>query len=198
MAQVAIRSPRASSVRLETERLVLHLPPPDHAARVVEYFRRNHTHLAPWEPARPEGFYEPGWWAEQLGHNLSELEDGRSLRLFLRNRRDPDGPVIGTCNFSNIIRGAFLACHLGYGLDQEHEGRGMMSEALRAAIPYSFRRLGLHRIMANYQPINERSGLLLRRLGFVVEGYARDYLFIDGAWRDHVLTSLTYPGPFTT
>jgi ribosomal-protein-alanine N-acetyltransferase len=29
----------------------------------------------------------------------------------------------------------------------------------------------------------------LRALGFTVEGYARDYLFIDGAWRDHVLTA---------
>lgn len=47
--------------------------------------------------------------------------------------------------------------------------------------------------MANYVPTNERSGRLLRRLGFTVEGYARDYLFIDGAWRDHVLTSLTNP-----
>jgi ribosomal-protein-alanine N-acetyltransferase len=42
-------------------------------------------------------------------------------------------------------------------------------------------------------PTNERSGRLLRRLGFVVEGYARDYLFIGGQFRDHVLTSLTHP-----
>jgi len=33
----------------------------------------------------------------------------------------------------------------------------------------------------------------LLRLGFTREGIARDYLFIDGAWRDHVLTSLTHP-----
>jgi len=68
-----------------------------------------------------------------------------------------------------------------------------MAEALRALIAYAFGELGFHRIMANYIPTNERSGLLLRRLGFVVEGYARDYLEIDGAWRDHVLTSLTNP-----
>ena len=49
--------------------------------------------------------------------------------------------------------------------------------------------------MANYIPHNERSGRLLRRLGFMVEGYARDYLFINGAWRDHILTALTNPNP---
>ena len=34
------------------------------------------------------------------------------------------------------------------------------------------------------------SGNLLKRLGFVVEGYARDYLMINNQWQDHVLTSL--------
>ena len=66
-----------------------------------------------------------------------------------------------------------------------------MSEALRAAIDYVFSELRLHRIMANYMPANERSGRLLRRMGFTVEGYARDYMSIAGEWRDHILTSLT-------
>jgi len=69
-----------------------------------------------------------------------------------------------------------------------------MAEALRAANGFAFRALRLHRIMANYRPENERSGRLLERLGFVREGLARDYLFIDGAWRDHVLTALVHPG----
>lgn len=29
----------------------------------------------------------------------------------------------------------------------------------------------------------------------MVEGYARDYLYIAGAWRDHVLTALYSPDP---
>ena len=58
---------------------------------------------------------------------------------------------------------------------------------------YSFDELGLHRIMANHQPENERSARLLERLGFEREGYARSYLHIAGAWRDHVLTALVRP-----
>jgi ribosomal-protein-alanine N-acetyltransferase len=68
-----------------------------------------------------------------------------------------------------------------------------MSEALRAANAYVFGPMRLHRIMANHRPENARSAKLLERLGFVREGLARDYLFIDGAWRDHVLMSLTNP-----
>jgi ribosomal-protein-alanine N-acetyltransferase len=47
--------------------------------------------------------------------------------------------------------------------------------------------------MANYIPCNERSARVLKRLGFEVEGYARDYLFLAGNWQDHVLTSLINP-----
>ena len=75
--------------------------------------------------------------------------------------------------------------------------KGLMAEALERALRHVFEELELHRVEANYQPTNERSGRLLRRLGFVVEGYSRDYLFIDGAWRDHVRTALTRPDPFT-
>ncbi len=66
-----------------------------------------------------------------------------------------------------------------------------MTEALQVAISYVFTELNMHRIMASYIPHNQRSGMLLKRLGFVVEGYARDYLMINGQWQDHILTSLT-------
>jgi [ribosomal protein S5]-alanine N-acetyltransferase len=68
-----------------------------------------------------------------------------------------------------------------------------MREALQAGIRHVFGELNMHRIQANYVPWNRRSGGLLRRLGFSVEGYARDYLYLDGEWQDHVLTSLTNP-----
>jgi len=68
-----------------------------------------------------------------------------------------------------------------------------MMEALRGTIPVAADRLSLHRIMAGYVPDNARSARLLQRLGFEVEGYARDYLWINGAWRDHVQTALILP-----
>jgi len=113
----------------------------------------------------------------------------------VRAKEAPRGAVLGVANFSNVVWGPFCACFLGYHLDARWEGRGVMCEALTAALAYVFHDLGLHRVMANHLPENVRSARLLRRLGFVPEGYARDYLFIDGAWRDHVLTALTNPRP---
>jgi [ribosomal protein S5]-alanine N-acetyltransferase len=84
---------------------------------------------------------------------------------------------------------------LGYSIDAAHEGRGLMREALDAVLTDAFGpRVGLHRVQANVRPENTRSLALLERLGFEREGLAREYLFIDGAWRDHVMTALRAPG----
>ncbi|WP_338941435.1 GNAT family N-acetyltransferase [Paraburkholderia sp. 22B1P] len=98
--------------------------------------------------------------------------------------------MVGDCNFTNIVRGPFQACHLGFSLAKRFEGQGLMREALTSAITYIFDEIGLHRIMANIRPENVRSARLLERLGFEREGLARSYLKINGVWADHVLTSL--------
>jgi ribosomal-protein-alanine N-acetyltransferase len=72
-----------------------------------------------------------------------------------------------------------------------------MHEALGAVIAEVFSpRFNLHRLQAAYQPNNVRSGAVLERLGFEHEGLARDYLFINGAWRDHCITALRNPAFF--
>ena len=101
--------------------------------------------------------------------------------------------MVASVNLNNVVRGAYAAAHLGYSVDAEEQGRGIGSEAVAAVVNHAFEELRLHRIMANYQPANERSARLLRRLGFVPEGFARHYLFIAGAWRDHVLTAKNNP-----
>ncbi len=170
---------------LRTARLRVHMPHPGRAPEVLAYFERNRAHLEPWEPARPTGFYTPEYWERRLASNRDEWMARVSARLFL----EEEGRIVGSCNFTNVIAGAFQACTLGYSMDARAQGSGRMFEALSATIPHVMQALELHRVMANYQPTNARSGALLRRLGFRIEGYARDYLFVDGAWRDHVLTS---------
>ncbi len=186
---------RRPDLELQTDRLVLTLPPPEEAGRVARYYQENREHHGPWDPPRPEAFFTPAYWRTRLVENRAELEEDRSLRLFISDRDDRRGAVLGAVNFTSFTRGAFQACRLGYSLDQHAVGKGIMTEALRAAVTHVFEELGFHRIEANYIPTNERSGRVLRRVGFVVEGYARDYLFIAGQWRDHVLTSLTSDVP---
>ena len=182
---------------LLTARLAVRLARPGMQRAIAQFLTENFArHLAPWSPPAAASFFTETFWRERLAIAVEEYHGGRAAR-FVMQLRGPggeapplDSPVVGTCNYTNIVRGPFLACHLGYQIGASHEGQGLMAEALRATNAFAFATLRLHRIMANYRPENARSARLLERLGFAREGLARDYLFIDGAWRDHILTAL--------
>lgn len=179
---------------IETERLVVRLAQPGMEASMARFFAENFRgHLDRWSPRPLEGIDTAGHWAPRLARAIEEFDTGIAARFVLQPHGPSDGPVWGTANYTNVVRGVFQACHLGYQIARDHEGRGLMHEALTASNAWAFREWKLHRIMANYIPENERSGRLLERLGFTREGFAKDYLFIDGAWRDHVLTARANP-----
>jgi len=176
--------------RLETERLVLTLLQPGMEQAMVDFLRANRGHFSIWDPPVPEGKDTTQYWHSQTLKSLMEFQSGSAVRFVLSLRDDP-ACIIGAANFSQISRGPFQAAILGYKIAAASEGRGLMREALQTTICYVFEELHLRRIHANYIPHNVRSGRLLARLGFTIEGYAKDYLFINDAWRDHVLASLT-------
>lgn len=103
--------------------------------------------------------------------------------------------LVGVVNASEIVRGAFQSCYLGYYGFRPAVGGGRMTAGLRLVIAHLFQEQGLHRVEANIQPGNTRSIALVRRLGFRKEGYSPDYLLIDGAWRDHERWALVATDP---
>jgi len=174
---------------LVTERLLLRHAQPGSEERTQAFFERNREHFSRWDPPVPPDFYTVPFWHRGLARALEDFYADRSVRFDLVEAKAPDGPLIGRIAFSQIFRGPFQSCMLGYQIDCEHEGRGLMFEGLAAAIAYMFETRGLHRVQANYLEENERSARLLARLGFVREGLAKEYLFIGGRWRDHVMTA---------
>ena len=99
--------------------------------------------------------------------------------------RVDDGAIVGSINLSQIFRGGFQSAYLGYYAGEPHARRGHMTEAVELMLQYAFLQLRLHRLEANIQPGNAASIALVRRAGFVREGYSRRYLKICGRWRDH-------------
>ncbi|WP_242026637.1 GNAT family N-acetyltransferase [Phormidium tenue] len=177
---------------LNTPRLRLRLGKSGDIAEILRYYHDNSDYLQPFEPQRPDDFYTPDFWRNVLNARRNDFYSGQAVKLFIFSRGEPS-QVMGTINLNTIIRGAFQGATLGYGLSAEHQGQGYMTEAGKAIIAYAFDDLNLHRVMANYMPHNHRSANVLKRLGFQIEGIARDYLFIDGQWQDHVMTSLVNP-----
>lgn len=101
------------------------------------------------------------------------------------------GRMVGGVNINNIVHGAFRCGAVGYSAFAPSAGRGYMTEGLALVVRHAFGPLGLHRLEANVQPGNEASRRLVQRLGFRLEGLSPDFLFIDGAWRDHERWAIT-------
>ncbi|HEX2926999.1 MAG TPA: GNAT family N-acetyltransferase [Ruminiclostridium sp.] len=168
-----------------TERLLLKLVDKTAARQVLDYYSRNREFLKEWEPIRDDEFYSVSFHEEQLEKYMDQIKQGNSFRLWIYKKDDPDR-TIGTVSFNNIVRGAFLSCHLGYGLDKDEINKGYMTEAVKRSIEIIFGEYGLHRIEANIMPKNLRSLKVVERLGFYNEGIAYNYLKINGKWEDHI------------
>ena len=191
-ADMSTVSQRRSLPCLTASRITVRFAQPDDVPVIVEYYTTNRVFLTPWEPKHPEEFFTEAFWVKEVRDRLQGFQLGQSAKFFLCEHTSAKrSKIIGSINASNIIRGAFQACNLGYSLAQDKQHQGYMTEAFSITIPYLFEELNLHRIMANYMPHNLPSGKLLKRFGFVVEGYAKNYLQINGHWEDHILTSLT-------
>ena len=178
---------------LHTVRLHLLASDPALAEAVAAFYRRNRSAHARWNPPHGREMYSARGQLERLTSTRSAIAAGSFIGWWLFDAQAP-GAALGLIHFSQISRGPYCGAMLGYAIDREHEGRGLMHEALAAALADVFsERVALHRVQANVRPENERSLALLEHLGFEREGLARRYLFIEGAWRDHVMTALRHP-----
>lgn len=174
---------------LLTSRLRLQAFQPRHAEAVADFLRCNEAHFRPWDPPRRVGDASVAALTEAARRAERAWQEDRDLRRVVLPAHEPDR-VIGRIGLTGISRQAFQSARLGVQLDALCQGQGLMTEALRSVIAHAFGPLRLHRIEANFPPENPRSGRVLARLGFVQTGLAPQYLFIDGAGRDHVQTQL--------
>lgn len=173
---------------IRTERGVLKLLNVEQAPLLQEYIVAGKDFFAPWEPERHSSYYELETCRTRITQVRRDFLDDKGVALYFLS---PDeNRILGYTNFSNIVRGVFQACYLGYSLAESEQGKGLMHEALTAGIDYMRREQNIDRIMANYMPNNAKSAAVLQKLGFEKEGVAKNYLKIAGEWQDHVLTAL--------
>lgn len=175
------------STVLQTPRLRLVGPRGVRTGVLHRYIRQNSGHFAQGGGSLPA---TRGGVRERLVAQRRLWKQGRAYRFY----GFAGDELVLDLGLTNVTRGAFQAAHLGYRTALAHQGQGLMSEAVAAVVGFAFETLDLHRLMANHLPENRASARVLEKCGFRREGLARDYLLIEGEWRDHVLTALTNPG----
>lgn len=156
---------------------------------LLTYYVTNQSHFESWSPVPDQNFYSIEFQKKKLQFDEDSMLSGRALRLWIF-KKDNHTKIIGDISFTNIIRGPFQSCNLGYKTDINHLRQGVMFESLQMAIKYVFSEIKLHRIEANIIPINTPSMQLVKKLGFIEEGYAKEYLLINGRWEDHIRFAL--------
>jgi len=155
----------------------------DDTGELTAVMRRNQEFMAPWEPARPDGYFtEPAVAAITTG-----LLEARALGHTVPFVIDEDGELAGRITLNNVVRGPFQSASVGYWVDGERGGRGIASAACALIVEYAFGEFGLHRLEAGTLLVNVRSQKVLTNNGFEQYGLAPRYLQIAGEWQDHLL-----------
>jgi ribosomal-protein-alanine N-acetyltransferase len=144
--------------------------------------------LTPWEPSWSSDALSRSSFRRRLSRYAFEWhsDQGYTFLLF----RHEDNALVGGISLTNVRRGVAETSSVGYWVGEEFARRGYMSEGLALTLKFAFERLRLHRVEAACLPHNRASRGVLLKSGFREEGYAREYLCIDGKWQDHVLFGL--------
>ena len=149
---------------------------------------RNREWLTPWEATVPPGDTSAPTTFHGMVRDLRrQARAGRAMPFAVT----VDDLFAGQLTVSNIVGGSAKWGQIGYWVDREHAGKGVIPTAVAMAVDHCLFEVGLHRIEIAIRPENTASLRVVQKLGFNEFGYAPRYLHIDGAWRDHRLFAIT-------
>jgi ribosomal-protein-alanine N-acetyltransferase len=170
--------------RLDGETVFLRPPQADEWEVWARVRADSRDYLAPWEPTWPSDALSENAYLRRLRRLATEWkgDEGYSFHVFDR----VDGQLVGGIGLTQVRRGVAQTGTLGYWIGQRFQRNGFTTEAVRLVVQFAFQTLRLHRVEAACLPENAPSRRVLEKSGFLREGYARQYLMIAGAWRDHL------------
>lgn len=167
------------------DQLSLVIPSPSHFEEWCELRHRSRSFLEPWEPKWPEDDLTKIGYRRRLNSYQKQRSTGLGRTYFLIDSMS--GKLMGGLSLSKISHGSFRSATLGYWMGVDHAGKGHMQDAVHGILRHAFSDLALNRVEAACIPGNSRSIHLLQKCGFRKEGFAREYLEINGIREDHIL-----------
>jgi ribosomal-protein-alanine N-acetyltransferase len=178
-------SPNEHIPSITGDGVVLRAPQPADYAEWAALREASRAFLVPWEPSWPADDLTRAAFRRRLRRYAEDQRADLAYPFFLF--RQQDNALVGGLTLGNVRRGVAQSGSLGYWIGAPFARQGYMTAASRALAGFAFATLRLHRIEAACIPTNAASIRLLENTGFVREGYARQYLCINGVWQDHLL-----------
>jgi ribosomal-protein-alanine N-acetyltransferase len=150
--------------------------------------QRNADWLRPWDATVPPGSGgRPTSYRALVRRLGKQARQGTTMPFAI----EVEGRFAGQVTVNNIVRGSAQFAALGYWVDREFAGRGVVPRAVALVIDHCFLTAGLHRIEIAIRPENSNSLRVVEKLQLNEVGYAPRFLHIDGAWRDHRIFAVT-------
>jgi ribosomal-protein-serine acetyltransferase len=168
------------AIRVDDE-IELRLNEIRYAEAYHELILRNLDHLRAWMP-----------WAafEQTAEStrtymrevMRQFADGVGLPTALWYQ----GQLAGSIGFPRMSWEKQVA-EIGYWLDKELEGRGIITRACRMLVTYAFEEYGLNKVEIHAAADNRRSRAVAERLEFAQEGVIRQIEWLSGVPHDLIV-----------
>lgn len=166
------------------DHLRLSLPEPRHADKLTSLVQRNLEHLQPWMPWAVDD-YSAEHALRWVGQVLNEFaQNGQFNALIIL-----DEEIVGTIGF-HALDTQNQHAQIGYWIDKDHQGKGLVSKCCRVLIDYLFDTMNLNRVQINCNVENIRSRAIPERLGFTHEGTIRHAEKIKGRFGDWAIYGL--------
>lgn len=158
------------------------------AEAMLHLVTENRDFFQTYTALRPDDYYTLEGQQKRIKTNaeLSEQDQLYAFGIFLNDTEE----LIGSISLTEVLRGPFQSCFIGYTLDRSHNGQGYMSKAVQLVVAYAFDELKLHRIEAGVMPHNGASIRVLEKAGFHKEGICKQNVKINGRWEDHQLLAI--------
>lgn len=168
----------------ETERLSLRILNESYYMQVLTFLSRNQELFDQYEVDKPPLYYTADYQRRLLQQEYNQIIKGNRIRFYIFLKQNSQR-IIGTVSFTDF-HSVSQSCQIGYKFDPNYHHQGYAYESISHALSLVIPEYNFHRIEAHIQPRNYKSIHLIERLGFELEGTAREYAYIGGKWLNHL------------
>ncbi|WP_088008213.1 GNAT family N-acetyltransferase [Indiicoccus explosivorum] len=168
---------------LSGQKCYIRVMAPEDAEEMVELLLRNRDYWSIYEPRHQDSYFTVAVQRQKIREAQYQMRENREYSFGIYEHGTDR--LIGHISLYSIKRLPFLNALAGYSVDERVAGKGIATEALQLLLDFGFEQLNLHRIEAYVSPDNLGSIRVLEKTGMQREGLLREFLFINGKWRDH-------------